>query len=118
MRFLADESCDALIVRTLRAQSHDVAYVAEESPGVEDEDVLTRALQDQRVILTEDRDFCALVFRDALPTYGIVLIRILPAQRLRKKDRIMALLDAHADRLAGAMTTLTVGGMRVRPLPK
>jgi len=76
MRFLADESCDALIVRTLRAQSHDVAYVAEESPGAEDEDVLTRALHGQRVILTEDRDFCALVFRDALPAYGIVLIRI------------------------------------------
>lgn len=116
MRFLADESCDALIVRTLRASGHDVLYIAEVQPGLTDQDVLARSVAESRVVLTEDRDFCALVFRDVRPVYGIVLVRIPPAQRLSKRDRIIALLEAHGDRLSGAMTTLTVRGMRIRTL--
>jgi hypothetical protein len=54
MLFLADESCDALIVRTLRGLEHDVTYVAEFASGEEDNAILKLAL-DQRLRLTYPR---------------------------------------------------------------
>jgi hypothetical protein len=38
MRFLADESCDFLAVRALRALGHDVAAVSQITPGAPDDE--------------------------------------------------------------------------------
>jgi len=38
--FLADESCDFAVVRTLRAAGYDVLAVSERAPGARDEDVI------------------------------------------------------------------------------
>ncbi len=118
MLFLADESCDSLIVRTLRHLNHDVAYVAELTPGEIDENILARGLQEQRILITEDRDFCELVFRDKKPTFGVILVRIPAAHRLEKAPRITTLVSTYGDQLAGAMTTLTPTNMKRRPLPE
>lgn len=117
MKFLADACCDALIVRTLRALGYDVLFIAEQSPGVPDDDVLLLSVNSERILLTEDRDFCELVFRDGKPGYGVVLVRIPAEQRLRKADRITTLVKEHRERLPGAMTTLTLAQIRIRPLP-
>ncbi|MDP3028526.1 MAG: DUF5615 family PIN-like protein [Deltaproteobacteria bacterium] len=54
LTFLADESCDFAVVRTLRACGHDVLAVVEDSPGASDYQVLKRAVNEKRIILTED----------------------------------------------------------------
>jgi len=43
LKFFADECCDAGIVASLRIEGHDVLYVLEEEPGLQDEVVLQRA---------------------------------------------------------------------------
>lgn len=50
MRFLADESCDFLIVRELRAAGHDVEAVSDVSPRAEDEEVIKLALDGRRIL--------------------------------------------------------------------
>ncbi len=67
MRLLADECCDAGLVLALRADGHDVLYSAETSQGASDEEVLERAFADDRVLLTEDKDFGELAVRQRLP---------------------------------------------------
>src|SRR6185295_11304093 len=57
MRFLADESCDAAVVRTLRHAGHDVVAVAERRPGADDRMVIGLARRTDRILLTEDKDF-------------------------------------------------------------
>lgn len=116
MQFLADESCDAIIVHKLRELGYDVTYIAELTPGIEDDEILQKALQEERLLLTEDRDFCELVFRDKQPTYGIILVRIPAKHRLRKADRIETLVNDYGDQLASTMTTLTITNIRVRRL--
>jgi len=118
MRFLADECCDALVTRTLRNAGYDVLSVLETMPGTSDDVVLNRAFEEVRVVLTEDRDFCELVFRDRKRTRGIVLIRISDSQRQEKAVRILALIADHPDMLQDAMTTLTVNSIRIRSLIK
>lgn len=57
MRFLADESCDFAIVRALRAEGFDVLAISELSPRASDETVIDLAVRENRVLLTEDKDF-------------------------------------------------------------
>jgi len=61
--FLADESVDRQIVERLRLDGHRVAYVAEMSPGIMDEAVLTESRVSESVLITADKDFGELVFR-------------------------------------------------------
>jgi GDP-D-mannose dehydratase len=65
VNFLADECCDAILVSALRNDGHDVLYVKETAPGADDSTVLHLATAQQRILLTEDKDFGELAFRAA-----------------------------------------------------
>jgi len=73
MRFLADESCDFAIVRALRANRYDVLSVSEITPRAEDTDVIKLAVREERILLTEDKDFGQLVYAHGQATFGIGL---------------------------------------------
>ena len=75
MKIVADESIDKQIVDRLRSDGHDVVFIAELDPGIEDEAVLLRSRESNSVLLTADKDFGELVFRQRLLHSGIVLIR-------------------------------------------
>ncbi|MBK7874559.1 MAG: DUF5615 family PIN-like protein [Planctomycetes bacterium] len=55
LRFLAYESCDFAVARALRIAGHDVEAVAEHSANSVDRELIRRALESQRILLTEDR---------------------------------------------------------------
>jgi predicted nuclease of predicted toxin-antitoxin system len=77
MRFLADENFPLDAVEALRQNGHDVAWIRNDSPGIADPQVLERAQAEDRIVLTFDKDFGELAFREKLPaTTGIILFRI------------------------------------------
>jgi predicted nuclease of predicted toxin-antitoxin system len=76
MRFLADESCDFAVVRALRAAGHDVAAVAEISPRADDEIVTDQAVREERLPVTEDKDFGQLVYADKRASGGVLFPRV------------------------------------------
>ncbi len=117
MLFLADECCDALVVRTLRELGYDVTYVAELAPGLTDTDVLAQSVAEERILLTEDRDFGELVFKRQATAHGIVLLRILPEDRQQKPARITSLVQDYQDELEGSIVIVTLNTIRIRPLP-
>lgn len=118
MQFLADECCDALVVRTLRDLGHKVVYVAELTPGLTDVDVLVQSVSEERILLTEDRDFGELIFREQRKAYGVILLRIPPEERQQKADRITMLMQHYQSELRGSMTIVTLNTIRIRPLPE
>ena len=77
MRFLANENIPNDAVLALKEKGHDVAWVRIEAPGSCDADVLNRAIAEERVLVTFDKDFGELAFRSHLPAKcGIILLRI------------------------------------------
>jgi|SRR5687767_2098791 predicted nuclease of predicted toxin-antitoxin system len=116
MNLLADECCDSLLVNDLRSDGHDVLYVKETAPGADDLAVLQLATAQRRILLTEDKDFGELVVRLKLPAYGIVLLRINPADSALKLARLRDLLLHHAARLPGSFVVLDEAKARFRPL--
>jgi predicted nuclease of predicted toxin-antitoxin system len=114
MQFIVDESTGASVVNHLRSEGHDVLAVAEAMPRASDSDVLTRAVQEGRILITNDKDFGDLVFRSGRCHFGVLLLRLRdesPANRVRV---VQAVLDQHADRLAETFTVATESGVRIR----
>jgi predicted nuclease of predicted toxin-antitoxin system len=63
MNLLADEGVDRQIVERLRQEGYSVLYIAEMDPGISDDLVLDKANQVEALLLTADKDFGELVFR-------------------------------------------------------
>lgn len=117
MRFLADESCDFAVVRALRAEHHDVTAVAEFSGGADDATVTSLSVADERVLLTEDKDFGQLVYAAGRDHVGVVLIRFPASARGRVGPAVVEVARAFGDRLVGAFTVVEPGRVRVGRAP-
>ena len=85
-------------------------------PGRTTITVLQMAFYQQRILLTEDKDFGELVVRFALPAFGIVLLRINPADTALKVARLRAVIAADAARLPGHFVVIDEDKSRFRPL--
>ena len=57
MRFLLDESCDAALGKALEGTGSDVMEVRSTKPGADDEWVVNLSVSENRILLTEDKDF-------------------------------------------------------------
>ena len=116
MRFLADECVDAPLVTHLRTAGHDVHYLAEQRRGLTDPEVLAAAHEQDRILLTEDKDFGELAVRQGHPVPGVVLLRIDPMRRALKESRLDAALAHFGERLHGRYVVVHEDRFRSRPL--
>jgi predicted nuclease of predicted toxin-antitoxin system len=116
MRVLANENVAHSVIHRLRELGHDVLSVKESMAGAEDLTVLARAVNEQRVLLTLDKDFGELAFRSKLSARcGVILIRITPRGRKQDARRITEILHGRKD-WAGAFWVITDLRIRRRPL--
>ena len=115
MRFLADESCDFVVVKALRTVGHDVSAIGEINPGANDEAVLAVARSEARVLLTEDKDFGKLAYADGQETAGVVLIRFPAGVRGALGHAIVDVVTDLGDRCAGAFVVVEPGRARLSP---
>ena len=117
MLWLADECADAGLVTSLRQAGHDVAYMMELASGATDAETIVLAQRARRLLLTEDKDFGDLVFRQARPVPGLVLVRIEPLQRAAKWPRVWSAIERFGEGLYGHFTVIELARFRSRPLP-
>ena len=115
MKFVADESVDQPVISRLRQDGHEILAVIELEPGIADEKVLELANQEGVVLLTGDKDFGELVFRDRRYAFGIVLIRLSGLLPDEKGEIVGGLVRQHAGELAHAFTVISARNVRIRP---
>lgn len=118
IRFIADENFPVDSVRLLRMQQYDVVAVTEETPAVEDDQILRRAAAEERIILTFDHDFGRLIFRSGKPApSGVVLFRTGPAYPAEPADLLLSALARSEITLLGRFTVVERDRVRQRPTP-
>ena len=78
MKLLADECCDASLVLAIREAGSDIEFVAETHRGIQDKEVIDLAWKEERLLLTEDKDFGELVVRLGYQIKGVLLLRLPP----------------------------------------
>jgi predicted nuclease of predicted toxin-antitoxin system len=120
LRFLLDEGLSPRLVDLLASAGHDVVHVRGVGlTSASDPVVLGRAAEDERVVVTLDTDFGALVAHSHAVIPSIVLFRGNVTRRTDSQaSLLLANLDAVADDLqAGAIVVIGDGRLRVRRLP-
>jgi predicted nuclease of predicted toxin-antitoxin system len=113
MRFLVDECTGAGVAAWLREQGHDVFSVYEQARGAEDEALLRQAFAEDRILITNDKDFGERVFRDGMPHKGIVFLRLDDERAANKIAVLRKLLDSHLERLGGHFVVATESVVRI-----
>ena len=89
-------------------------YVAEEAPGLTDDAVLEAARSRQALLLTADKDFGELVFRQRRLTAGVVLVRLPGLGAARKAMVVAQAVEDHGQELPGSFTVIEPASIRVR----
>jgi predicted nuclease of predicted toxin-antitoxin system len=104
-------------VSVARVAGFDVTAIIETSPSIKDVDVLALSVLDGRVLLTFDKDFGDLAFRDGCPAgSGVILLR--PGRDMRRDLTfwILSVLQTRDD-WAGHFSVVTSLRIRRRELP-
>jgi predicted nuclease of predicted toxin-antitoxin system len=114
MTFLADESVDGQVVDRLRADGHTVRSVAEMAAGISDEAVLSISNNDASILLTADKDFGDLVFRQGLVHQGVVLIRLSGERPVERAALLSSTISNYGRELTGNFSVLTKRSLRIR----
>ena len=116
MNFVADEDVDGPIVEHLRQAGYQVWYVAEMASGTTDDVVLAIAREQEALLLTADKGFGEMVFRQQLLTTGVVLVRLEGLTPVRKAMIVVQAMDDHGQELSGNFSVISPGTLRIRKI--
>ena len=114
MNLMADESVDAPIVHKLRQHGYEVFSIAEQLPGISDEQVLTTAFEQNALLITQDKDFGELVYRLGKAHQGIILLRLAYMAPAEKARLCLEAVNRHKDELPGSFTVIFKEVIKIR----
>jgi len=107
MRFLVDECTGPDVARWLHQQGYEIFSVYDENKGMEDNDIIRKAFDEDWILITNDKDFGEKIFRDQYPHKGVVLLR-LDDERGRNKIKVLdRLLEKYSANLKGQFVVVT-----------
>lgn len=113
MKFLVDVCAGRRLAEWLRPSGHDVREVRDRDPQMDDDEILTWACVENRVVVTIDKDFGALAVARGQPHGGIVRLPDVPyAMRERLMKQVLS--KHEADLAKGAIVTVSLHRIRVR----
>jgi predicted nuclease of predicted toxin-antitoxin system len=119
MRFLADMGISLRTVSWLREQGHDVVHLRDQGlQKLPDEEIVIKAQQEERIILTVDLDFAQIlaITRFSLPS--VVLFRLGNENYDRINDCLTFLMEnCVEDLMLGLMVLVNSKNLRIRKLP-
>lgn len=115
MKFLADENVEKPIVDWLRKEGHEVNYIAEEAPSITDKQVIKMAREGSMILLTNDKDFGELVYRQGKIPSGVLLIRARDQTSQHKIKLMDQVLDKAKEKLRDNFVVVNESGIRIRP---
>jgi predicted nuclease of predicted toxin-antitoxin system len=96
----------------LRHRGHDVENAWEQGPDPGDAVLLARAVEGNRVLITIDTDFGALIFKEGARHTGLIRMPDVPAaERIEIVQRVQSLHSNDLDR--GAIVTIRGGKIRL-----
>lgn len=117
LRVVVDESTGRAVAACLAAAGCDVVFVPDVLPGASDTVILAFAEREERLVVTNDKDFGELVFRSGQGRCGVVLFRLADENVANRVRMAQMVLREHATRLWKHMVVVTERTVRVRPMP-
>jgi len=107
MRFLVDECTGPAVAQWLRAHQHEVFSVYDHARGAADEEIIRKAFDEGWILVTNDKDFGELIYRERRPHKGVILLRLEDERTPNKIEVIRNLLQSHGERLGNQFVVVT-----------
>jgi predicted nuclease of predicted toxin-antitoxin system len=114
MKLLLDVCVWGGAKKTLESSGHDVVWTGDwpEDPG--DEEILAKANNDGRILITLDKDFGELAIVKGKPHCGI--LRLVNLSAKQQGTMCLRVIEAYGPELqSGAIITVEPGRIRIRP---
>ncbi len=93
MRFLVDECTGPAAAHWLGSQGHDVFSAYDQARGASDDALLGLAVREERMVVTNGKDFGEIVFRERRPHRGVILLRLVDERAKNKIAVLSAVLS-------------------------
>lgn len=112
MRFLIDANLGRKFTNLLNLAGYDAVYINDLLLKASDEDVLSLAKREGRIIITNDKDFGELIFKLGILSTGIILLRVSTTD----PEKRFAMVKNALDKAKGRFVVVKEGQIRVRSL--
>lgn len=113
MKFVVDECVGPMVARWLKQNNYDVVSIFDEMRGATDDLVLQKAFQENRILITADKDFGDMVFRQKDQHHGVVLLRLLDQTTPNKIKVLEWLLETNHENLSYNFVVVTEKTVRI-----
>lgn len=107
MRFLVDECTGSKVAEWLRDENHEVFSVFDEARGMTDDEVLAKALSENWILITNDKDFGEMVFRERRKHHGVIFLRLDDERATNKIEVLRQLLENYSEKLPEVFVVAT-----------
>lgn len=115
MKFLANENFPLASVQYLQNHNIDITAVGTDYPGISDKEIIKIAIQENRTILTYDRDYGELIFKNNYqPSAGVIYIRTAPKTPESAGQLVTELISLENLDFEKALTVVDSNGIRRR----
>jgi len=113
MRFLVDECTGTSVANWLKKENHEVYSVFEQWRGASDESILEKCHLENYILITSDKDFGEMVFRNQKVHSGIILVRCIPNNFVKRIEVLSKLLKNYSDKLENNFVVVTNHTVRI-----
>jgi len=104
-------------VELLSSEGLDISYVASGQAGITDKEVIQSAINENRIIITLDRDYGELIFKHGLkPQNGVIYLRLNEFDPELPARLILSIIKSSKLTFSGKFTVIDHNGIRQRNL--
>lgn len=118
MKFLVDENVGFSLIKYLREQGYDVKSVSELFPSRDDISIIQIAYQEERILVTNDKDFGYLIFKANFPPPSIILFRFNEEIPSEKIIAIKTILNLPPEKIINHFIVASENKIRIRPFER
>ena len=114
LKFLLNVGVGQKVFEFLQAEGFDASSIIALDATMPDNDILEIANREERMVVTMDKDFGELVYRNKLAHFGVFLLRLEDATGDEKVAVIRQILEGYADLMPGKFCVYKNGRLRIR----
>jgi predicted nuclease of predicted toxin-antitoxin system len=114
LKFILDVGVGKIVHSFLIQEGYDAISVTDLDPRMKDIDILNLAVQEERLVITMDKDFGELVYHSGRPHQGVLLLRLEDATGEEKYTVVKAILKDYESELESNFAVYMNGRLRVK----